>query len=289
LSFKVPTQQQLTGLEWGEDTDESDESEESDNEDFMGPMARYVLYLLLLVLLAHLHYHVYRKKEGFVVKSTYLAEEANFKGAGKLPGIQIWRIEQMQPVPLPKEQYGQFANEDSYIVLKSEDKADGSNLYHLHYWLGKNTQQDKSTMAAIRAVQLSEYLQGQIMHHREVQEHESELFLSHFDYKVQYLEGGVPSAIRRVEKGHYEPRLIHIKNASVEGTRNQLRCCVVDTHVDSMNKQDSFVLDAGTKIMIWNGPHASRVKKNKSLEIAIKLNNENNGGKGKVLVIDSIR
>ena len=41
-----------------------------------------------------------------------------FKGAGKEPGLTIWRIEKLNPVLVPKDTYGQFYNGDAYIVLQ---------------------------------------------------------------------------------------------------------------------------------------------------------------------------
>lgn len=68
-----------------------------------------------------------KRKEAFVVKATVKSsgEEAAFKGAGRNPGIEIWRIEKMIPVKYAKDKFGTFANEDSYIVLKTAEKQDG--------------------------------------------------------------------------------------------------------------------------------------------------------------------
>ena len=47
---------------------------------------------------------------------------------------------------------------------------------------------------------------------REVQDHESELFLSYFtDGGVEYLAGGVDSAFNHVERDTYKTRLLHVK------------------------------------------------------------------------------
>lgn len=43
--------------------------------------------------------------------------ESAWSGAGSIPGLQIWRIEQFNIVPWPKEWFGNFYDGDSYIVL----------------------------------------------------------------------------------------------------------------------------------------------------------------------------
>lgn len=40
-----------------------------------------------------------------------------FNNAGKTKGLEIWRIENFQPVAVPKAEYGKFYSGDSYIVL----------------------------------------------------------------------------------------------------------------------------------------------------------------------------
>jgi len=33
-------------------------------------------------------------------------------------GLEIWRIENFNPVPVPKSSYGKFFTGDSYVILK---------------------------------------------------------------------------------------------------------------------------------------------------------------------------
>lgn len=48
-----------------------------------------------------------------------------FANAGREAGVEVWRIENMEPVAWPKEQYGQFYSGDSYIVLHTIEVGSG--------------------------------------------------------------------------------------------------------------------------------------------------------------------
>lgn len=51
----------------------------------------------------------------------------------KLPGLHIWRVEKLKPVPVAPENYGIFFSGDSYLVLHNGPE----ELSHLHLWIGK--------------------------------------------------------------------------------------------------------------------------------------------------------
>lgn len=89
-------------------------------------------------------------------------------------------------------------------------------------------------------MQLDDSLGGGPVQHREVQEHESPLFLSYFKNGVRYLPGGVESGFQEVQiNDSGEKRLFHVK-----GKKN-VRVKQVKLHVSAMNKGDCFILDAG--------------------------------------------
>jgi gelsolin len=45
-----------------------------------------------------------------------------FEGAGEAAGVQVWRVENLAPVPVDKALYGKFYSGDSYLVLKTIPK-----------------------------------------------------------------------------------------------------------------------------------------------------------------------
>ncbi|ESO84882.1 hypothetical protein LOTGIDRAFT_221805 [Lottia gigantea] len=202
-----------------------------------------------------------------------------FVNAGQTEGLEIWRIEKLKVVPQEPTTFGVFYSGDSYIVLKT--KKNGTRLeWDIHFWLGSTTTHDEQGIAAYKTVELDDYLGGAPVQHREVQDHESKLFMSYFKKGIKYLEGGIESGFKKVERDVYETRLLHIK-----GRRN-VRVRQVKCDVSSLNQGDVFILDAGLTIYIWNGPSSSMMEKIKGAEVAKRIKDEERGGKAQIYIID---
>lgn len=58
-----------------------------------------------------------------------------FASAGHRAGLQIWRIEKLDLVPVPEPLHGNFYVGDAYLVLHTV-KRSNATFYNLHYWLG---------------------------------------------------------------------------------------------------------------------------------------------------------
>jgi len=203
------------------------------------------------------------------VRQAAAGTEKSWEGAGKNLGIQIWRIEKFKVVHWPKERYGEFFDGDSYILLRTYKEKDAPKIkWDLHFWLGKFTTQDEAGTAAYKTVELDDLLGTEPVQHREVQGHESDLFLGYFNNQIRLLSGGVESGFKHVEPTKYQPRLLWIKG------KKKIRVTQVDLNRSSLNSGDVFVLDHGLKIYQFNGTKAGPMEKQKGAGICRALKEE---------------
>nr|XP_027221280.1 gelsolin, cytoplasmic-like [Penaeus vannamei] len=183
-------------------------------------------------------------------------------------------------VPYPKEKYGQFYQGDAYIVLHTID-IKGTKKWDLHFWLGSQCSQDEAGAAAIKTVELDDQLGGVPVQHREVEGHESSLFLAWFKKGVRYLKGGVASGFHHVDPDEpYPARLFHVK-----GRRN-IRIRQVEVGVGSMNKGDCFILDCRSEVYVYMGSASRRMERMKAIMAGNGIRDDDHAGKSKVIVID---
>jgi gelsolin len=198
--------------------------------------------------------------------------EQAWLNAGKAVGMLIWRIEKFNVVSWPKDQYGSFFDGDSYIVLNTYKKKGEEKLrWDVHFWLGKVTTQDEAGTAAYKTVELDDLLGGEPVQHREVQGHESDLFLSYFNNQIKLLSGGVETGFKHVKPEEYKPRLLHIKG------KKKVRVTQVEMSYQSLNSGDVFVLDAGMKLYQWNGSKAGPQEKMKGATLCRAIDDERKG------------
>jgi len=215
------------------------------------------------------------------VRQAAAGKEDAWKNAGKKVGLEVWRIEKFQVVSWPKEQYGQFFSGDSYIVLHTYKKKPDSDAlaWNVHFWLGKFTTQDEAGTAAYKTVELDDFLNGAPVQYREVQEHESSLFLSYFKDTIRIMDGGVETGFKHVEATKYQQRLLHLKG------KKKVRVTQVELSHKSLNSGDVFILDAGLDLYQWNGRKAGPQEKAKGAQLARAIDDERSG-KPQVHVIE---
>ncbi|KAJ7398995.1 hypothetical protein BTVI_119541 [Pitangus sulphuratus] len=208
-----------------------------------------------------------------------MVEHAEFLKAGKEPGLQIWRVEKFDLVPVPKNLYGDFFTGDSYLVLNTIKQRSGNLQYDLHFWLGDESSQDERGAAAIFTVQMDDHLQGRAVQHREVQGHESPTFLGYFKSGIKYKAGGVASGFRHVVPNEVTvQRLLQVKG------RRTVRATEVPVTWDSFNTGDCFILDLGSNIFQWCGSNSNRQERLKATVLAKGIRDNERNGRAKVFV-----
>jgi hypothetical protein len=184
-----------------------------------------------------------------------------FQGAGQKAGIEIWRIENFIPTPIPKSSIGKFFTGDSYIVLKTTALKTGALRHDIHYWLGKDTSQDEAGTAAVKTVELDAALGGRAVQYREVQGHETEKFLSYFKPCIIPQEGGVASGFKHVVAEEHITRLFVCRGKHVVHVKE------VPFARSSLNHDDIYILDTKSKIFQFNGSNSSIQERAKALEV----------------------
>ncbi|XP_017680764.1 PREDICTED: villin-1 [Lepidothrix coronata] len=196
------------------------------------------------------------------------------------PGIQIWRIENMEMVPVPTKSYGNFYEGDCYVLLSTRKSGSGFT-YDIHYWLGKESSQDEQGAAAIYTTQMDDHLGSVAVQHREVQGHESETFRAYFKQGLIYKKGGVASGLKHVETNTYNiQRLLHVK-----GKKN-VAAGEVEMSWKSFNRGDVFLLDLGQLIIQWNGPESNRNERLRAMTLAKDIRDRERGGRAQVGIVE---
>lgn len=210
-----------------------------------------------------------------------VVEHAEFLKAGKEPGLQIWRVEQFDLVPVPKNLYGDFFTGDAYLILNTIKRRDGSLQYDLHFWLGNECTQDESGAAAIFTVQMDDYLNGKAIQHREVQGYESSTFQGYFKSGIKYKKGGVASGFKHVVPNEVVvQRLLQVKG------RRVVRATEVPVSWDSFNKGDCFILDLGNDIYQWCGTSSNNFERLKATQVSKGIRDNERNGRAKVQVLE---
>lgn len=70
------------------------------------------------------------------------AHHPEFERAGQKQGLQVWRVENFDLVPVPENLYGGFYTGDAYLILNTIKQRSGNLQYDLHFWLGECSETD---------------------------------------------------------------------------------------------------------------------------------------------------
>nr|GEU82271.1 villin-4-like [Tanacetum cinerariifolium] len=206
-----------------------------------------------------------------------------FQGAGQKAGIEIWRIENFAPVPVPDSSYGKFFTGDSYVILKTHVLKSGALRHDIHYWIGNDTSQDETGTAAIKTIELDATLGGRAVQYREVQGHETERFLSYFKPCIIPQAGGVASGFTHAEAEEHKIRMFICQGKHVVYVKE------VPYARSSLNHDDIFILDTANKIFQFNGSNSCIQERAKALEVVQHIKDTYHDGKCEIASIEDGR
>uniref|UniRef100_A0A8D3A0V6 Scinderin like b n=1 Tax=Scophthalmus maximus TaxID=52904 RepID=A0A8D3A0V6_SCOMX len=206
-----------------------------------------------------------------------MVSHKEFVGAGKTPGLQVWRIENLDLKPVPKALHGSFYTGDAYLLLFTTS----APSYNIHMWLGDECSQDESGAVAIFATQLDDFLGGGPVQYREVQNFESNTLVGYFRSGIKYQKGGVASGFQHVVTNDMNvKRLLHIKG------RRAIRATEVDMSWSNFNKGDCFIIDLGKDVYQWCGSQCNRFERLKASQVAIDIRDNERNGRAKLHMVE---
>ena len=165
----------------------------------------------------------------------------------------IFRVEEMELVPLETDKYGWFFGGDSYLIKYSY----GTDNHIIYFWQGQASSTDEKAAAAIHAVQLDDELGGKAVQVRIVQGQEPRHFLKMFGGQMVVLAGGKASGFKNAgENDTYDvdgTRLFRVRGTTSEDAR----AVQVKEISSSLNSEDVFILESPSATWIWVGEDVS--------------------------------
>uniref|UniRef100_A0A8C5W7L3 Villin-1 n=1 Tax=Leptobrachium leishanense TaxID=445787 RepID=A0A8C5W7L3_9ANUR len=163
---------------------------------------------------------------------------------------EVWRIENLELVPVEKQWLGHFYGGDCYLVLY---KYLVNNKFHyiVYMWQGRHASQDEITASAFQAVALDQKYGGEPVQVRVQMGKEPSHMMAIFKGKMVVYSGGTS----RADSSEIPPeiRLFHVYGTNEYNTK----AFEVPVRASSLNSNDVFVLKTKGICYLWCGKGCS--------------------------------
>lgn len=168
-------------------------------------------------------------------------------GEGK---VEVWRIENLELVPVEHQWHGFFYGGDCYLVLYTYE-VNRKPHYILYIWQGRHATVDELAASAYQAVEVDQQLHGEPVQVRVSMGKEPRHFLAIFKGKLIIFQGGTS----RKGGSEEEPpvRLFQIHGTDSSNTK----AVEVPASAASLNSNDVFLLKTQTEHYLWYGKGSS--------------------------------
>ncbi|XP_059184957.1 advillin [Centropristis striata] len=164
--------------------------------------------------------------------------------------VEVWRIEDLELVPVDPQWYGYFYGGDCYLILYTY-LVNNKQCYLLYMWQGRHASQDEVAASAFQAVDLDQKYGGEPVQVRITMGKEPRHFMAMFKGKMVIFEGGTS------RKGSSDPeppiRLFQVRGSDPSNTK----AIEVPALASSLNSNDVFLLKSQSGIYLWCGKGSS--------------------------------
>ncbi|KAM7422361.1 hypothetical protein PAMA_010425 [Pampus argenteus] len=164
--------------------------------------------------------------------------------------VEVWRIENLELVPVDSQWYGYFYGGDCYLILYTY-LVNNKKSYLLYIWQGRHATQDELAASAFQAVTLDQKFGNAPVQVRITMGKEPKHFMAMFKGKMVIFEGGTS------RKGSSDPeppiRLFQVHGFDSLNTK----AIEVPALATSLNSNDVFLLKSQSGLYLWCGKGSS--------------------------------
>ncbi|XP_054472535.1 advillin isoform X2 [Anoplopoma fimbria] len=189
---------------------------------------------------------------------------------------EVWRVENLELVPVDPEWYGYFYGGDCYLILYTY-LVNSKQCYLLYIWQGRHATQDEVAASAFQAVDLDQKYSGEPVQVRIIMGKEPRHFLAMFKGKMVIFEGGTS------RKGSSDPeppiRLFQVHGSDPSNTK----AIEVPALATSLNSNDVFLLKSQSGIYLWCGKGSSGDERAMAKEVSSVIGQNSQQGSEEIV------
>uniref|UniRef100_A0A8C5HXF9 Advillin-like n=1 Tax=Gouania willdenowi TaxID=441366 RepID=A0A8C5HXF9_GOUWI len=175
--------------------------------------------------------------------------------------VEVWRVENLELVPVDPKWYGYFFGGDCYLILYTY-LVSNKMCYLLYIWQGRHASQDELAASAFQAVNLDQKYNDEPVQVRVSMGKEPRHFMAMFKGRMVIFEGGTS----RDANSEPEPpvRLFQVHGSDSSNTKT----IEVPSLATSLNSNDVFLLKSQSGVYLWCGKGSSGDEREMAKEVS---------------------
>ncbi|KAI9548754.1 hypothetical protein NQZ68_003288 [Dissostichus eleginoides] len=190
--------------------------------------------------------------------------------------VEVWRIENLELVPVDSSWHGYFYGGDCYLILYTY-LVNNKKSYLLYMWQGRHATQDEIAASAFQAVILDQMYGDEPVQVRITMGKEPRHFMAMFKGKMVIYEGGTS------RKGGTDPeppiRLFQVHGSDPSNTK----AMELPALASSLNSNDVFLLKSQSGIHLWCGKGSSGDERAMAKEVSSVIGQKSRQGSEEIV------